>query len=422
MPTEISPNASVKLDGSGNGQVSLTPPSGTVWRLRLANVSTTGTVNQPKAFLYRGSTSGPVEQIDSTFLGNSASSAKVAGAPFFQGQVLWAKWTGGDANAQATLQVYGQQATRGEGPPFDQAAVGEGFPLTVATVFQAGNTIINSSGDFVYSAAPAAGDLVASIAGASGTDPYTNAYLAGIVSYGAITNQAAAFNGTYAVEAGVVLNAGMGIAVRNQTTPSASDPSLSVIQGGASGISVTLASGIGQVGGTSAAVSVNDSLFTGITDGVIDLNAGRVFLGNLHGSNCFWDDNAAPAGNLLLGAGAGPFISGETFHTVTNATGFSGTMRVKKLPWNAIWLDVEVTVTSAGGASFAFGSLPDSTYYPTGGRHFPLSLTGANVTGAAFAGLPRVHMPTSGAVAIEIPTLSANAALSLGLSVMYPTN
>ena len=118
MTTEISPNASVKLNGSGNGQVSLTPPSGTVWRLRLANVSTTSTANSPQCSMYRGSSSGPVEQIDSTFLGNSASSAMVAGAPFFQGQVLWAKWTGGDANAMATLQVYGQQATRGEGVPF----------------------------------------------------------------------------------------------------------------------------------------------------------------------------------------------------------------------------------------------------------------------------------------------------------------
>jgi hypothetical protein len=180
--TEVSPNASVKLDGSGGGQVSLTPPSGTVWRLRLAAVSTTSTAKQPQAFLYRGSSSGPVEQIDSTYLGNSASSGKVAGAPFFPGQVLWAVWKGGDAGAVATLQAYGQQGGRSD--PFDSGPVGEGFPLSVATVFQAGNTIvINSAGEFVYSGVPGAGNLVASIAPGPGTDPYGNAYLAGFASY-----------------------------------------------------------------------------------------------------------------------------------------------------------------------------------------------------------------------------------------------
>lgn len=175
MITEISPAASVILDGSGNGQVPIAPPSGTVWRLRLASVSTTGTARQPQAFLYRGSTSGPLEQIDSTYLGNSASSAKVAGAPFFQGQVLWAKWTGGDPGATATLQAYGQQGRRDE-LPFD-AAVGEGFALNVATVFQAGNTtIINGAGTFIYAGAPAFGTLIISLASAAGVDPYGNAY------------------------------------------------------------------------------------------------------------------------------------------------------------------------------------------------------------------------------------------------------
>lgn len=183
MSVEISPAASVKLDGSGNGQVSLGPPSGATWRLRLANVSTTGTANQPQCFLYRGSTSGPLEQVDSTYLGNSASSGKVAGAPFFAGQVLWAKWTGGDANATATLQVYGQQLRRGEQAPFD-GTVAEGFPLNVATVFRAGNTIINSAGMFVYNAAPALGTLASTLGvETAGTDQYGNAYLTGDTSY-----------------------------------------------------------------------------------------------------------------------------------------------------------------------------------------------------------------------------------------------
>lgn len=175
MITEVSPVASVTLDGSGNGQVSIGPPSGTTWRLRLANVSTTGTVRQPQAFLYRGSSSGPLEQIDSTFLGNSAASGLVAGAPFFSGQVLWAKWVGGDPGAVATIQAYGQQGSQHD-LPFD-SAVGTGFPLSVVTIFQAGNTtIINSAGTFIYDGPPALGTLIIAMASAAGTDPYGNHY------------------------------------------------------------------------------------------------------------------------------------------------------------------------------------------------------------------------------------------------------
>jgi hypothetical protein len=61
---------------------------------------------------------------------------------------------------------------------------GEGFPLSVATIFRAGNTIINDSGEFFYSPAPGAGNLISSSTSAAGTDPYGNAYLAGDVVYG----------------------------------------------------------------------------------------------------------------------------------------------------------------------------------------------------------------------------------------------
>ncbi len=40
-----------------------------------------------------------------------------------------------------------------------------------------------NGGVFVYSTTPAAGKLIGSVAGAAGTDPYGNAYLAGTTSY-----------------------------------------------------------------------------------------------------------------------------------------------------------------------------------------------------------------------------------------------
>ena len=82
-----------------------------MWQLSLAAISTTSVTLASQCFLYLGSSSGPLTLIDSTFLGNNASSGKVAGAPFFHGTYLWAVWTGADALAIATLQAYGNQLT-----------------------------------------------------------------------------------------------------------------------------------------------------------------------------------------------------------------------------------------------------------------------------------------------------------------------
>jgi len=130
---QIDAHASVTLNGSGAGQVSLGPPAGTRWALDLANVSVVaaGTGAAPSAAstctLYRGSTSGPQQQVDVAILtGNGAASGKVGGVPYFPGQVLWAVWTGGDPGAIATLQVYGKQAQRSD-PPFESGPLGEGF-------------------------------------------------------------------------------------------------------------------------------------------------------------------------------------------------------------------------------------------------------------------------------------------------------
>lgn len=60
------------------------------------------------------------------------------------------------------------------------ASIGLTTPTITGTDY-----IINSHGIFFYSAAPASGNLIASIAPYGGTDPYGNAYIPGIVSYGA---------------------------------------------------------------------------------------------------------------------------------------------------------------------------------------------------------------------------------------------
>lgn len=58
--------------------------------------------------------------------------------------------------------------------------VGEGFPDVVAQIFEAGTTIINEDGLFVYNAVPAKGTLILAIAGAAGTDQFGNNFAQGL--------------------------------------------------------------------------------------------------------------------------------------------------------------------------------------------------------------------------------------------------
>jgi hypothetical protein len=60
-----------------------------------------------------------------------------------------------------------------------------GWQVQNATVLFAGNTIINPSGIFTYSSAPATGNLIASNAPTSGVDNFGNNYLQGVSAYGA---------------------------------------------------------------------------------------------------------------------------------------------------------------------------------------------------------------------------------------------
>ncbi len=62
--------------------------------------------------------------------------------------------------------------------------------LTIRGTFNGTDFVINSSGAFFYSPSEGAGNLIASIAPAGGTDPYGNSYVSGITSYnGGITVQ-----------------------------------------------------------------------------------------------------------------------------------------------------------------------------------------------------------------------------------------
>jgi hypothetical protein len=130
---------------------------------------------------------------------------------------------------------------------------------------------------------------------------------------------------------------------------------------------------------------------------------------------------------VSVAAGLGPFIPGETWHVITTA-GWTGTCRVKKLPWNAAWLDIHIVSTgsTAGGAASTMGSLPDTTYYPTVAQRFPAAVRGPFLASSGtFPGSPAwVFIPTgSGGIQVVLPPFTAStASVGIDATVMYPLN
>lgn len=260
------------------------------------------------------------------------------------------------------------------------------------------------SGIFGYSPTPGAGNLIFSVAAAAGDDPYGNTYVQGV----------AAYVGNFVMSMGE--QAGLpGFFIQNQASPAAIPPFLAAgpLTSGSSELSVS--SGNGAAGAQEAVMSLLDSVASGFANGQIQANAGVVSLGQSGGFQ--WNDNLH---NFTIPASSGPFIQGESFHTLTNPSGLSGTVRCKLLPWNAVWMDVNVSWTTAAATTFTMGSnLPSAGYYPIANRVFPLVQNGAP-TGIASV-MPRLFVPTSGPPQIIVPASSAGAS-SAGCSVIYPNN
>lgn len=282
------------------------------------------------------------------------------------------------------------------------------WQTAVAVQLQAGNTIINPSGVFIYSSAPAAGNLIISEAPAAGTDQFGNAFVQGL--------------GIYLLPSGIneVISAGVqnGIAsffVQNQTSAVTLPPFFGgQAQGGVAGTQAFINSGASSGLALSSQLELQDSVGGGVAGGLVQVNAGQ-FNFNLAGT-AKWDDNNT---QLNLPAGGGPFIQSEGFHTLGNPAGITGTCRIKKLPWNAIWLEGQVTWSGTTGATLTFGAPPDSTYSPTVNLHRPV---GSTATPSAVSNPGRLFIPTAGGGPQLITPTVTGANTSWGWSVIYPNN
>jgi hypothetical protein len=112
----------------------------------------------------------------------------------------------------------------------------------------------------------------------------------------------------------------------------------------------------------------------------------------------------------------------ETWHSVALPTGFTGTIRVKQLAEsNFAVLDVCATQTTTGslGAGNNAGTLPSSSYYPSLSRQYPLSVNAQYTT--AVNAMPRVSIPTSGSIALDMPGFTQTGVNCIvGATIIYP--
>ena len=149
-----------------------------------------------------------------------------------------------------------------------------GWQTEVAIQLQAGNTIINQSGTFVYSGPPAAGNLIFSAAPAAGTDQFGNAYLEGATTY--IVSGGSTFAFQMGGQGGAT---GFAFFVHNQTNPPSADPGYSANLASPAGTAFEIVSGKATAGSTQALIIGSDSTQSGIANGEIDLLAGAITLG-----------------------------------------------------------------------------------------------------------------------------------------------
>ena len=105
-------NASVQLNGSGNGTLSMKPYSGNlIWLPGVVSVSVSTNTSEASCKIYIGPSATAQYFVDGTLSGSTGDSTdRVSGKQVdTHGNTLWAVWTGGDANATATMRITGQE-------------------------------------------------------------------------------------------------------------------------------------------------------------------------------------------------------------------------------------------------------------------------------------------------------------------------
>lgn len=245
--------------------------------------------------------------------------------------------TAGDATPGTR---FGQQPVPLNAPPAQQ--LGIGVQPGVPNIIRARLVIISGAngGLFIYSGTPAAGNLIASIAAAPGTDPYGNAYLDGVVTYGTGTppnsftqdRGGQIFWGDTGTGAQVAVNA---VIQLNDPAVVTASPALEILspETAAGTLSALMVAGQSQNLSQPALVQVQPYLVP-----------------------------AQP------GTGPGGF-NPEVWHSLT-LTGWTGTFKYRLTAENEVQLSWQLTAPAAGVNNTTFATLPVG-YRPTTTRTFP---------------------------------------------------
>src|SRR6266853_7005956 len=210
-----------------------------------------------------------------------------------------------------------------------------GWQVMNGVVLHAGNTIINPNGIFVYDGPPATGNLIIALAPAAGADEFANAFIKGI--------QVGEATDTAQVE---LVPGGGGASQVQFPIPAlalSNTPNLAggVISGvyAASVMSGPALAAAGQRDWTQIIQYSNDTVGdqARMEFRYIDTNGAVTTIAAMNG-NTGWTFHDT----VSIDAGFGPFVTGESYHTVSLASGATGLlsggigMRVKKMPWNAV--------------------------------------------------------------------------------------
>jgi hypothetical protein len=110
----LSVSASVTLNGSGDGSVSIGPSHvGEVWLPSTVAVSVATNVSEALGYLYVGLAASPGNLVGTTATASTGDSDDLPGMPIYVGSFIVFSWTGGDAGQLATMSVFGSRQVPG---------------------------------------------------------------------------------------------------------------------------------------------------------------------------------------------------------------------------------------------------------------------------------------------------------------------
>jgi len=101
-------DAQVKLDGTGKGTAKLSPGFREEWHPATVSVKVTTQVLEAQCRIFYGTDTSDANYVDGTLSGSTGDSTDRI--PFAMSpNSIFAVWTGGDANAQASVSVLGEK-------------------------------------------------------------------------------------------------------------------------------------------------------------------------------------------------------------------------------------------------------------------------------------------------------------------------